>query len=130
MVAIKQQRFSGYGLKLRSAQLLHEALRMLRVWESQWQDLSYPEGDPRRLMFSSEIPQDWHDARRELAEAVVFHAAMFAGESEADADSFADTPEALINPFRVERVRLAASLCWNFKPLGPTSAAWRRAFGP
>lgn len=107
-----------------SCDALREALKALRVWESQAEDLSYPEGDPRRIMFANELPQDWHDARRELQEAVVFHAARVGGETPASADCYADQPEG-DHPFNVERAKLAGSLVWNLAPIRP----WYRGPG-
>jgi hypothetical protein len=93
------------------------ALVKLRVWESQWQDLSYPEGDPRRAMFDNEQPQYLIDEREHLLREVVYQAALFGGELIEVAEIFADGPHHASNPYNIDRVRLADAIGGWLRPM-------------
>ena len=89
---------------------LRNALRRLRVWESQWQDLSYPEGDPRRAMADREQPQIVIDERERLLRDVIFQAALLGGETIELASIYSDGPLDPRNPYNLDRVRLADAI--------------------
>lgn len=93
-----------------SADRLRDAIKRLRVWEALREDLSYPQGDPRREIPEHEMSRDWHTERDTIRESIVFHAAMLSGETEADADAYADAPLSTSSPYNLDRVLLAAAI--------------------
>lgn len=102
---------------------LATAMMQLRVYEQRWIDLSYPADDPRAAIPDDEQPQYALDERDRLRRGVVMLAALVAGESPEAARLFADAPLAAENPYRIERVRLAASLRWH---VDPRALGWAR----
>lgn len=91
-------------------QNLLDALRALRVFESQWEDLSYPEGDPRRQMPDAEMPPELVAERSQLEREVVRAAARYSGEPPEMADVYADTPHSMQHNYNVECIRFAVTL--------------------
>lgn len=87
-----------------------DALKRLRVWESQWRDLAYDADDPRGVIPDAEQPPEFLVERDELRMVACYHAARFAGSSSHDAITFADTPTHADNPFNIDRVRLAVAI--------------------
>jgi hypothetical protein len=89
---------------------LLQALKRLRVWESQWSDLSYPDGDPRKAIPDNEQPAEVITERDYLRREVVRYAALIGGEDHESAIMFADTPLAATNPYNLDRVADAVAI--------------------
>jgi hypothetical protein len=89
---------------------LRNALLALRVFETEFHDLAYKPGDVRGAIPDGEMPHDWLKTRDKLRATVTKCAALFCGETAPVAAMFADTPLAAINPYNVERARMAVAL--------------------
>ena len=99
------------------ARLLRAALAKLRVWESQSIDLFWdPTGtgaDTRAATEDREMPQEYIAERERLMREVVRLAALVGGAPPDEAEMYADDPRASLNPYNVQRARVAASLVWR-----------------
>jgi acyl transferase domain-containing protein len=90
--------------------MLVEAVKRLRVWESQCVDLAYEDGDQRAAIPANEMPQDWHDVHAELTREACYQAARFAGEEHSAARCYMDAPHDPVNSYSIDRVVLAVAI--------------------
>ena len=111
-MAISRRAFERYHAT-GYARMLLEALRKLRVWESMWADLQYPDGDPRKLIPDCEQPQEVITERDYLRREVVRYAALIGGEEHDAAVMFSDTPLAAVNPYNLDRVAMAIAIVFG-----------------
>jgi hypothetical protein len=89
---------------------LMRAITTLRVFESQWSDLEYPDGDPRKAIPDAEQPPELITERDRLRSEVTRYAALVGGCLPEEAEMYADDPLSPSNPFNLDRVRLAVAI--------------------